>query len=209
MSVSTLFTLAFNLACLALLSACVSHQQVAIKTTTACGQQVMIGETVCFELLNTPDELVGQSNANVLEIRYHSADKSDGLATTEQKTLIVQSQYQPNKIDLVAITPAGIPLFELAYSNKQPIKVTSYIKVDGLSPAYVLADMQLTHWPLAALNQGITGAILRESHTESEVVRELVSAAKKTIIRIRYFKDKIVFAHLERNYQLTITPVIS
>ena len=75
------------------------------------------------------------------------------------------------------------------------------------APAYVLADLQLMHWPLAALAPSLAAAGLRLEQAGQE--RRLWQG-ERLIARVRYkpgrhWPARVEYENLERRYRLTST----
>lgn len=116
--------------------------------------------------------------------------------------LILLTAFNAESIGIVALTPAGIPLFELSFNENKQINVVKHLPIDGLSPEYVLADLQLVYWPLQQLNNQLSEGTSLVENVEGQRV---VMQNSQPIIRIEKNGNIISYQHLVRNYQFTVT----
>lgn len=157
---------------------------------------VQIGGTGVLSLSQPPKALVGKRFMSSLIVKY----------TDAQHELIMQLEIDANKTTLVAVSPAGLPLFQQTYYADGRHDTEKFIPISDIDPRYILADIQLVHWPLAHLNQALMGAEIKEASMPSGRLREVVSGGK-VMVSIQYNADKITFEHLQRQYQLTIKQI--
>ena len=64
----------------------------------------------------------------------------------------------------VAITPHGIPVFELTYTQAGLLNVEKYIELEAVDPRFIVADLQLSLWPLSMLNAAIDNGEVHEKY---------------------------------------------
>lgn len=97
-----------------------------------------------------------------------------------------------------------MPLFEITFNNDKQIKVVKHLPISGVSPAYILADLQLVYWPIELLNKQLSQGLII---VENEKGERLVLQDNKLIIRINKNENEngISYQHLLRHYQFTIT----
>lgn len=124
-----------------------------------------------------------------------------------RERFIAQLELRPGRLSMAALTPLGQRLFVLIDDGKtlnyQPFAAVK----DRFEPAYILADLQLAHWPLATLQASLAKAKL--SLTEHQGVRELrhgtTLLARVTQTAGAHWPAQIEISHPERQYTLTIT----
>lgn len=67
--------------------------------------------------------------------------------------MLVAGRITAQGVDLTALTPEGVPLFDVHFDGNTA-RIEKQIGVpDGLSPQSILEDLQLVFWPLASLNE--------------------------------------------------------
>ncbi|NRA53005.1 MAG: DUF3261 domain-containing protein [Gammaproteobacteria bacterium] len=155
-------------------------------------QQVSIAQGVSLSLTPPPQALVGKSFNQILTIKTPS----------RQDVLVSQLAFTKNGLVLVAMTVQGIPVFQLEYQYQQPLKTKSYVLLPGFDPIYILADIQLTHWPVDTLMANLDGATLK---FEPKTGRRQIMVANEAVINIEASANTYQLNHLQRDYQLTIT----
>ena len=118
--------------------------------------------------------------------------------------LVLLTAFNANGIAIVALTPAGIPLFELSFNENKQIEVTKHLPISGLKPEYVLADLQLVYWPITQLNQQLSNGlrIIENSQGQRTVLQN-----NQPVIRIQPQGNTLQYQHLLRNYHFTITNI--
>lgn len=169
--------------------------------TIGCSSQFMqerpgvdIAKNVSLILAAAPDELVGQNKSQLMKIAYQASSKT------------VQSQlsFGENNVAVVAISPQGLPLFEIQWqSATRTFNQVKYVPLAQLEPKHMLADIQLVYWPLSLLEQNLRGAKITEHVDADKRVRNILIDDKE-VISIRYSNDKIFYQHHQRNYRFEI-----
>lgn len=179
-----------------MLSGCSTHSNLAAQASEASsnGNLINIGEGVTLQLTAPDSSLVNQSKNQLLTITYKG----------KENQLLTQLELTAQGINLVAISPQGVPLFELVFKEGQELQQKQYVAVDMLPLPYIVSDIQLVYWPLAQLNTAISGAKVVEEQNGKE---RMITANGNVLIRIDKGSKSISYQHLQRGYQLTITPV--
>ncbi|WP_448549450.1 DUF3261 domain-containing protein [Thalassotalea fusca] len=187
MSVSKVFVTLCVSAYLLLVSGCATLKEQSVST-------VDIATNVRLKLTLPPESLVGQNLSQLMTISYGQ--------TSHQ--MLVQVAFEQNRLIMVAVSVQGVPLFELEMDALGKVALRSYISLPDLNPMYVLADIQLTHWPIDALTSQLLGGSVRATADERQQMRELV-VNDEVVVRIHKDQKSTQFEHLERHYQLQLT----
>lgn len=129
------------------------------------------------------------------------------LSFLEQKyELIFQVEISHEQIVLVGITPTGTRVFTLIYDgNSIELEGISSV-IEKIKPAHLLADLQLSYWPKAALQSSFTP--LNIELVETNNARHFKSK-NGNIIEIHYsstpkFSGSLDFINQVRNYKIHI-----
>lgn len=169
---------------LLLLSGCISMPK---------SQLVTMAPGVTLQLTAPPVELQMQSHTQLLEAEFSGKTES----------LLAQVEYTATQIKLVAMTPSGIPLFEVLWSVDAPAVIQQYVPVPNLDISYVIADLQWVSWPLSQLQQATTGTLTQQD-SGSNWTRTLVQG-EQVVLTVEKLDNRYVLKHLLRDYQITIT----
>ncbi|WP_175400989.1 DUF3261 domain-containing protein [Terasakiispira papahanaumokuakeensis] len=74
----------------------------------------------------------------------------------QKHTLLAQWQVHTGHLSLEALTPLGLPLLSLTYTDHQQLSTKTYIPIpEGLSAERVIADLQWAYWPIPALSEAL------------------------------------------------------
>ncbi len=179
-------------------SACTSHQ-VSVN-------QVNITEDLSFQLLSP--ESFGQSILLTQQAEFQFGDN-----TLE---LLMASEITPEKIVVVGLTPGGTTLFSIVFDGLTVQVEGANAITQKVQPYYLLADLQLTLWPLDTLNKELkktdscflTG-VCQLTQSDDQMQRTLLYN-KLRVISISYkglphYKNNVQFKHHRRQYQLEIS----
>jgi len=136
----------------------------------------------------------------------------------ETRELLTQSEFSKQQLVVVGLTTTGTRLFTISYDGER-LNSEGYSEItENLQPKYMLADIQLSLWPVEIVNQQLQSSSIcfrkkQCSFTESadKLQRTLVQN-DETILTIRYLstphhKSKIELTNRLRQYQLTIMPL--
>jgi hypothetical protein len=132
-------------------------------------------------------------------------------ATYKDKShdLIFQTEILQNKLVMVGLTPTGTRLFTIQMDQKTVSAEGVSAMVDKIKPEYLLADLQISLWPLEQIRSNLSNATI----TQSSPFERVVTNNKDLIISIKYsranehFKGTIDFNHHQRQYQIIIEPL--
>ena len=182
------------LAALLLLSGCISMPQSHLVT---------MAPNVILQLTAPPKTLQMQEKTQLIEAQF------DG----EIQSLLAQVEFTESQIKLVAMTPSGIPLFDVLWSVADDAVINQYVPVPGLDISYVIADLQWVNWPFAQLQQATNGVFTETFKSGTQNGTGLSTADwtrtltqdDQVILTVEKFDNRYILKHLLRDYQITIT----
>jgi len=174
-----------------LLTGCISLPQSHLVT---------MAPNVTLQLTAPPKTLQMQAKTQLIEAQFNG----------ETKSLLAQVEFTESEIKLVAMTPSGIPLFDVLWSVTEDAVINQYVPVPGLDISYVIADLQWVNWPLAQLQSATNGTLTETNSTltgtsnTADWIRTLTQNGQ-VILTIEKFDNRYILKHLLRDYQITIT----
>ncbi|EDM68720.1 putative orphan protein [Moritella sp. PE36] len=173
-----------------LLTGCISMPQSHLVT---------MAPGVTLQLTAPPAALQMQAKTQLIEADF------DG----EIHSLLAQVEFTETQIKLVAMTPSGIPLFDVLWSVNDEAVINQYVPVPGLDISYVIADLQWVNWPFAQLQSATNGLFKQEfrhssGQTATDWTRTLTQNGQ-VILTVEKFDNRYILKHLLRDYQITIT----
>ncbi|MBI2380645.1 MAG: DUF3261 domain-containing protein [Gammaproteobacteria bacterium] len=124
-----------------------------------------------------------------------------------RERFIGQLELTGDALHLAALSPLGQRLFVL-HDDGRRLDYRPFAPLAGqFAPGYVLADLQLMHWPFDALAPGLAAAGLRLTQSGGE--RRLWQGPR-LLARVRYspgprWPARVEYENLERRYRLTST----
>ncbi|WP_293227403.1 DUF3261 domain-containing protein [Moritella sp.] len=173
-----------------LLTGCISMPQSHLVT---------MAPGVTLQLTAPPEALQMQAKTQLIEAEF------DG----EIQSLLAQVEFTETQIKLVAMTPSGIPLFDVLWSATDEAVIHQYVPVPGLDISYVIADLQWVNWPFAQLQSATNGSFKEEfrhstGQTATDWTRTLTQDGQ-VVLTVEKFDNRYILKHLLRDYQITIT----
>ncbi|TLX51895.1 hypothetical protein CWC31_04750 [Pseudoalteromonas ruthenica] len=122
-------------------------------------------------------------------------------------TLLSQLAVNQNgELRLVLTSGAGIPLLSMAFSDDEKISVSTQLATLPIDPEYILADVQLVHWPMKQLKGQLRGAQIQEFQRGATRVRE-IKRAHTLLLRIEYQGATTTLTNYMHQYQIIFTEV--
>jgi len=102
--------------------------------------------------------------------------------------MLMQLEIDKNSVRLAMLNPTMISLFSLEDNGEQIVTTRSPMIPDKIDPKYVLADIQLSYWPLAVLTPSLrrSGLNLTEVSTTTGKSRSLTNNNGEELVRIDY-----------------------
>jgi len=160
---------------------------------------VTMAPNVTLQLTAPPPALQMQAKTQLIEAEFNG----------DRQSLLAQVEFTETQIKLVAMTPSGIPLFDVLWSVEDDAVINQYVPVPGLDISYVIADLQWVNWPFAQLQQATNGLFTQAfnnnaGQTPTDWTRTL-SQDGKVILTVEQFDNRYILTHLLRDYQITIT----
>ena len=174
-----------------LLGACTSHYQ-------GQDERVLIADNVEFELVPTIPFKDGLTLTQSATVTY---DK-------ETHDLIFHTEIRNRTLTMVGLTPTGTRLFTIV-TKEGEIRAEGFSSIiESIKPEFLLADMQLSLWPMEQLQANISGA----KYSEINALTRQMTTHNKALISIQYsdpehLEGQIVFTHQQRGYTLSLTPI--
>lgn len=170
-----------------LCSSC-SHRQSVEK------QKVEIAQDLFFELQPIASDIANQHLLQSLTVSYDD----------QSKQILVATELNNANLNMVAMSAAGLVLFEITWQYGDLIEVNRSNFAENVSALNILADFQLVTIPLFDLQQTLPNLNITELVHTNRIVRK-ISDKTKTLITIEYIGQKQVnFIHHQRKYQITI-----
>ncbi|WP_392344843.1 DUF3261 domain-containing protein [Pseudoalteromonas prydzensis] len=161
---------------------------------TACSTQfspqsmVEIADNTSLELADPPQQLVIDNWQQVLQVSHQG----------QQHTLLAQLSIDDQQgINLVVMTAQGMPIFILEKPPGAPIKSTKMLPIAGIDPRYILADIMLVHWPVAEINNRLSGAVMQDSGAERRIVND-----EQRLVTIKFSGSVTQLINFQRNYKI-------
>ena len=173
----------FAVSALVFLSGCVSR---------ISQNQLQLADAVSYQLQGVPSDWQARSMTQLLTLT-----RGD-----ETNSLLTQLEIADGELRLVALTPEGMSLFSLVYLRTGEIQVEKYLPLGELYPEYVIADLQLSLWPIELVNQGLKGATLLAVATG----RELKQGDTKLVTLSQTDKVTTLINHV-RDYSIIIQTI--
>ncbi|KZN48625.1 DUF3261 domain-containing protein [Pseudoalteromonas luteoviolacea] len=155
---------------------------------------VYLSKGVAMSLSSVAETLQGKHLVQLLQFEV------DG----QVNELIVQLEFKQREMSMVAMTATGLPVFEQTFRDDGHHELHSYIELPKVKPEYVIADIQLVHWPIRLLQQNIRGAYITEAR-EGNKLKRAVIVDGQPIIEINKSLEKTTFINFERNYKIEIS----
>ncbi|GIC76892.1 hypothetical protein FMO001_16190 [Moritella sp. F1] len=160
---------------------------------------VTMAPNVTLQLTAPPKALQMQGKTQLIEAEF------DG----DTQSLLAQVEFTETQIKLVAMTPSGIPLFDVLWSVEDDAVINQYVPVPGLDISYVIADLQWVNWPFSQLQLATNGTFTQAfnhhvGQGRADWTRTL-SQDGQVILTVDKFDNRYILKHLLRDYQITIT----
>lgn len=160
-------------------------------------QMVSLGSQSSLQLSDAPPELIGQQWQQILTFEREG----------QQQQLLTQLQITAAQgLHLVAMSAQGITLFELTQQGSGGYQVKHFLPVPEINANYILADIQLVHWPLLQLKKHLVNANIIATPTAQGMVR-VVTQNNEKLISIDYQAQKTQLINHQRGYSLSFKKV--
>lgn len=138
-------------------------------------------------------------------------------STLRRKKVVfyVQLEVEATRVVMVGLTPIGARLFTIMYQRgRVEYQPAPFFKAP-LQPKHILADFQLTFWPLTRVKEQLSKGHLevKEEAKHKRRIRRYTYKNGREVIRITYtnpddlWKGQVHFHHLERGYTFSVKTV--
>lgn len=131
----------------------------------------------------------------------------DAELPERRERFIAQLELSGTDLRMAALNPLGQRLFVL-HDDGERLDYRPFGPLAGrFAPGYVLADLQLMHWPLAALKPSLADAGLRltQSGNQRRLWRGRRLIARVDYTPGRHWPARVEYENLERQYRLVST----
>lgn len=136
----------------------------------------------------------------------------------QKQKLNLMTQITPQEIKVTGLTTLGNRLFDLKYDGKYTgIEISSVTRLMAKTkgaklntlPQFMLADMQLTYWPLDEIRRILPANAAIQELDNGDGFKRILYENNKPIVEINFSQknpwiSKIYYQHLERHYQYVI-----
>ncbi len=173
--------------CIVLLNACSSLEKQ--------NKPVFLDQHSQFYLQPVPKELWGHSSLQKL------------LITTPQDNheLLLQTELLPNQINMVGLSPAGLVLFKLTWSQEAGIQTNTNIMAKGIDAKVMLAYYQLANWPIAVIRLGLQDLLIKLS-PEDQQTRDFWRG-HELVFSVEHKAKHNLMTHYINHYQIKIETI--
>ncbi len=167
---------------------------------------VEIAQGVSIELMPV------QSTDNELMVLQDVIGKYD----KKEYRFISQMELHKDAFVVVGVSPVGKRLFSIELKNGVLHSEVSELMPENFNPAYVMADIQLAHWPVESVKNSLRGGDIKvvevsdlknNSKNKPKRLRQIWHNGKK-IIEVEYqnadrWSSLVIYEHIERAYSVT------
>ncbi len=170
--------------------------------------RVEIANDAYFELLPLSESEMNGSFSQTVTMVFRQ----------DRQTFLSQVEIDPQQMTMVGMATFGARIYTLNYEGETLTFATIPQPSSKLLPENLLADFQLTHWPLEPIREQFDRsepqtywfAPPRKLAIEETPGRRTITFGDLKIIDIHYEdgddgKKEVVFQHLERGYTLHIS----
>jgi hypothetical protein len=109
---------------------------------------VALSDTVSYQLQPVPELFVNKGIQALLEINHNKSDEQ----------VLLQVEMTSDNILVSGMTVEGFSLFNIEWQVNTNRAVVD--KVISIDPLRILAELQLSLWPLDVINQGLSSALI-------------------------------------------------
>lgn len=139
-----------------------------------------------------------------------ATQKVSGGYGDSHHAMLVQLEVDPERLAMAGSTPTGQVLFSLELQGRELHSEVAPFLPASLHPAWVLADFQLTFWPVAVVQQALEagGAGYRLQESPDGLERQLLQG-HEVVADIHYgspdhWSQAVEFTHRRWHYHYTI-----
>lgn len=167
---------------------------------TSNNNSIHLTENLALVLTPPPSEKVGEINSHLVEITNKG----------KSHRFIAQVEYRNNEIAMAAVSPAGVPLFDFRWFDKKETEVNQYVPLPFADIGFIIADMQLCHWPLSMIETSLLGTNVSVSQhdnlSQNQIIwQRTILDNNQVIIKIEKFDDGYELENIIRGYRIRLT----
>jgi hypothetical protein len=156
---------------------------------------VALSNTVNYQLQPVPELLVNKGIQALLEIKHNKSDEQ----------VLIQVEMTSDNILVSGMTVEGFSLFNIEWQVNTNLAVVD--KVISIDPLRILAELQLSLWPVDVINQGLSSALIintqglkQTAHTKQRTVLQ----GKTVLYTITQNNNVMILLNKQQDYALTI-----
>ena len=167
---------------------------------TSNNNSIHLTENLALVLTPPPSEKVGEINSHVVEITTKG----------ESYRFIAQVEYRNNEIAMAAISPAGVPLFDFVWFSGKATEINQYVPLPFEDIRFIIADMQLCHWPIYMIEKSMFGRNVRVAQQENinqkpVIWQRTIWHNNQVIINIEKLDNGYQLENVVRGYHIRLT----
>jgi len=175
----------------------ISGCSIAPEKKSVSNDNISINKNLTFSLLPALDIEKPVSLTQAVSIQHND----------QKHNFIAQLEIENNSFKIVGLTNMGITLFSIySVGNTYEFKASPVLG-DDINLQYLLADLQLTYWPIKKLNSRLeaSNAMMNSSKTKRTLLHNNVKVINIEFSNKNSWNKNIIFKHLQRNYTISIT----
>jgi len=175
----------------------ISGCSIAPEKTSFTSDNILINKNLYFSLLPALNIENPVSLTQAVSIQYKN----------QQHDFIAQLEIENNSFKIVGLTSMGITLFSIYSVGDSYEFKASPVLGDDINLQYLLADLQLTYWPVKKLNSHLkeNNALMNSNKTKRSLLHNNVEIINIEFSSKSRWNKNIIFKHLQRNYTINIT----
>ncbi|WP_088332635.1 DUF3261 domain-containing protein [Lacimicrobium sp. SS2-24] len=156
--------------------------------------EVSVAEGVTLKLTAPPVSFDGQNWFWRMTIRPPGQ---------KQQVILAQMVINEGTLNVVMMTPAGLPLLSIEKQGQQPLSANYFVPQTQVHAASILADIQLAHWPLARVNAALSGGRL----VIERGLRQLIDGQGRIVMQIQQQETELHIEHKQRGYRIRLAEI--
>ncbi len=146
-----------------------------------------------------PTEKVGSIDSHLVEITTKG----------ESHRFIAQVEYRSNEIAMAAVSPSGVPLFDFTWFSNKTTEINQYVSLPFVDIRFIIADMQLCHWPINIIQSSLLGSNVRavqveDTNDKKAVWQRTIWDNDQIIIKIDKLKGSYQLENVMRDYSIRL-----
>ena len=175
----------------------ISGCSIAPEKKSVSSDNISINKNLTFSLLPALDIKKTVSLTQAVSIQHND----------QKHNFIAQLEIEDKSFKIVGLSNMGITLFSIySVGNTYEFKASPVLG-DDINLQYLLADLQLTYWPVKKLNSRLktNNAIMNSNKTKRTLLHNNAEVINIEFSNESRWQKNIIFKHLQRNYTINIT----